>query len=53
MQNTVGIMQEMRNKAETQVQTMVEDSTWPCKPNIPVCVMPFSRRQQFENIIGK
>ncbi|CAF1049934.1 unnamed protein product [Adineta steineri] len=50
IQNTTQIAVETINQVATEVETMIEGSTWPCQPDVPVCIMPFLLRQKFAKI---
>lgn len=38
--NVTNVAAQVVRQAEVEVEKLVAAATWPCKPDIPVCVMP-------------
>ncbi|UJR16681.1 hypothetical protein I4U23_003581 [Adineta vaga] len=54
VKNATVISERISAQVETQVQTMVNGSIWPCSPSAPICIMPsMLRRKQIASIVSE
>ncbi|UJR11833.1 hypothetical protein I4U23_016013 [Adineta vaga] len=40
------------SRAEVEIEKLVASATWPCKPHVPVCIMPALIRRRLASVFG-